>query len=122
MRSRASPKRSQSNSRATFPDRYTANMAKRARTGRIFLDYLRNARGATAIAAYSTRARPGAPVSVPLTWEELPALQSGGQYRVDNLLGRLDYLRRDPWAEIARTDQTLARASRKAGQGRKSRK
>src|SRR3954467_15680143 len=73
-------------------------MAKRARSGRIFLDYLRNPRGATAIAAYSTRARAGAPVSVPVTWEELPSLRAGSQYRVDNLLGRLGYLPQDPWA------------------------
>ncbi|MBE0416793.1 MAG: ATP-dependent DNA ligase [Coriobacteriia bacterium] len=53
------------------PGRFTARMAKTARPGKVFIDYLRNARGATAIAAYSTRTRPGAPVAVPVTWEEL---------------------------------------------------
>jgi len=99
-----------------FPDRYTANMAKKARTGRIFVDYLRNGRGATAIAAYSTRARAGAPVATPVTWDELPSLRAGNQYRVDNLLSRLDHLSRDPWADLARTKQTLPSVAPKAGQ------
>lgn len=55
----------------TDPSRFTARMAKAARPGKVFVDYLRNAHGATAVAAYSTRARPGAPVAVPVSWEEL---------------------------------------------------
>jgi bifunctional non-homologous end joining protein LigD len=92
------------------PERYTANMAKRARTGRIFLDYLRNTRGATAIGAYSTRARPGAPVSTPVGWDELSMLQTGNQYRVENLLNRLDHLPRDPWEALLACRQTLPKA------------
>jgi len=64
------------------PDRFTANMAKAKRTGRIFLDYLRNQRGATAIMPYSARAREGAPVSAPIGWDELDETQSGARFSV----------------------------------------
>ena len=74
------------------PALYTDTMAKRARTGRIFIDYLRNGRGATAVAAYSTRARPAAPVSTPVAWEELSTIRSGNQYRIGNLAARLSHL------------------------------
>jgi bifunctional non-homologous end joining protein LigD len=89
------------------PDRYTATLAKRAREGRIFIDYLRNGRGATAVAPYSTRARAGAPVSTPVAWDELPGLRSGHQYRAANLPGRLDHLKTDPWADLAKAAQAL---------------
>jgi bifunctional non-homologous end joining protein LigD len=64
------------------PDRFTANMAKVKRTGRIFLDYLRNQRGATAIMPYSARAREGAPVSAPINWDELDDFESGARFSV----------------------------------------
>jgi bifunctional non-homologous end joining protein LigD len=89
------------------PGRYVANMAKRHRTGRIFIDYLRNARGATAIAPYSTRARPGAPVAVPLAWDELAGLAAPNFYNTRNVLRRLASLPRDPWAEMAEIRQHL---------------
>lgn len=56
---------------ATFPDEYVATMSKRAREGRIFIDHFRNARGATAVASYSSRSRAGAPIAAPLAWKEL---------------------------------------------------
>ena len=95
------------------PALYTNTMAKRARTGRIFIDYLRNGRGATAVAAYSTRARAGAPVSTPLAWQELPTIRSGNQYRIGNLAARLSYLQDDPWAEFGDVDQVVPRVARR---------
>ncbi|MDT8386528.1 MAG: DNA ligase D [Thiogranum sp.] len=77
--------------------RVTTNMSKAKREGRIFLDYLRNGRGATAIASYSTRAREGAPVAVPVRWEELNAALTSDRYTADNLRRRLSALRGDPW-------------------------
>jgi len=79
------------------PDRYVAIMSKRAREGRVFIDYLRNGRGATAVGPYSTRARPGAPVSTPLAWDELSEGLRADHFTVDNLRERLDFLRGDPW-------------------------
>ena len=88
------------------PDRYTATLAKRAREGRIFIDYLRNTRGATAVAPYSTRARKGAPVSTPLAWEELSPDVPSNHYTVTNLAKRLKGLD-DPWARFFKVRQKL---------------
>jgi bifunctional non-homologous end joining protein LigD len=89
------------------PARYVANMAKKLRNNRIFVDYLRNGEGATAIAPYSTRARPGATVSVPLAWDELGKLKAPNAFNVLNLMQRLKKLRRDPWKYIGRIKQKL---------------
>ncbi|HEX5363813.1 MAG TPA: DNA ligase D [Gallionella sp.] len=79
------------------PRMLTTNMSMAKRHGRIYLDYLRNTRGSTAIACYSVRARPGAPVAVPLRWDELgPAVRSD-HYTVETLQRRLGALRADPW-------------------------
>jgi bifunctional non-homologous end joining protein LigD len=89
------------------PEKYVAKATKSAREGRIYVDYLRNGRGATAIAPYSTRARPGAPVSTPIAWQELGAIGRSDRFTVGNLRARLKRLRRDPWAGIARVKQRL---------------
>jgi bifunctional non-homologous end joining protein LigD len=89
------------------PARYVATAAKAKRKGRIFVDYLRNGRGATAVAPYSTRARPGAPVAVPVEWTELESLGGGGHWTVDTLPGRLAHLARDPWGEMAKAAKPL---------------
>lgn len=89
------------------PARYLATANKARRQNRIFVDYLRNSREATAVAPFSTRARPGAPVSVPIAWSELGSLKGADQYTVRNILQRLSRLKKDPWADIARTKQEL---------------
>jgi bifunctional non-homologous end joining protein LigD len=92
---------------AAAPRALTATMAKAARQGKIFIDYLRNQRGATSVAAFSTRARPGAPVSVPIAWDELGSLRSADQFTIQNISRRLGRLAADPWAEYASLRQTL---------------
>ena len=92
------------------PDRYTTVMAKARRKGRIFLDYLRNGFGNTAIAPYSTRAREGAPVAAPVRWEELGPRTAPGRYDVGNLPRRLATLRSDPWEGFSELRQRVPRA------------
>ncbi|HVV63691.1 MAG TPA: DNA ligase D [Pseudolabrys sp.] len=94
------------------PDRYLATATKAKRHNRIFIDYLRNSREATAVAPYSTRARDGAPVSVPITWEELGKIKNAAQFTVLNLTQRLARLRSDPWAKIGKTRQSLPKSGR----------
>jgi bifunctional non-homologous end joining protein LigD len=96
------------------PDRYTANMAKKVRTGRIFVDYLRNQRGGTAICNYSTRARKGATVAVPLRWDELKGLETAAPYTVKTLPARLKRLKRDPWEGYFSTRQSITAKAKKA--------
>lgn len=79
------------------PGLLTTNMAMTKRRGRIFLDYLRNGRGSTAIASYSARARQRAPVAVPLRWDELSPAVRSDHYTVDTLRRRLGALKSDPW-------------------------
>jgi len=81
------------------PKLYTTAMPKRGREKKILLDYYRNHRGSTAIAAFSTRAREGAPVAVPLAWDELSPKLRSDQFTVANVRTRLARLKRDPWRE-----------------------
>lgn len=99
---------------ALAPDRFTANMAKAKRSGRIFIDYLRNGEGATAVAAFSPRARPGAPVSTPIAWDELSADLRPADFNLQTLPTRLARLGADPWADYGKTQYSLTRAMREA--------
>jgi bifunctional non-homologous end joining protein LigD len=97
----------------TFPDRFTAQIAKKARPNKIFIDYLRNAHGATAIAPYSVRAREGAPVAAPVEWSVLDAAEDirfahFNARSIDALLARPD-----PWAGMDQVRQTVTAAIRK---------
>ncbi|RCS25744.1 DNA ligase D [Phyllobacterium salinisoli] len=82
---------------ADSPDLYVSTITKSKRRGKILVDYLRNQRGATAVAPYSSRARPGAAVSAPLTWEELSPDIGPAYFTVINMPTRLASLRKDPW-------------------------
>lgn len=84
-----------------LPERFTATMGPKNRVGKIFIDYLRNSRGASTVTAYSVRARPGLPVSVPVAREELEGLTSAKQWNVGNLQERLRKLKADPWKGYA---------------------
>lgn len=79
------------------PDRFVATITKSKRHGKILVDYLRNQRGQTAVAPYSTRARPGAAVSTPITWEELEPSIGPAHFTISNLPARLAALKVDPW-------------------------
>jgi len=89
------------------PDRYVATMSKARREGRIFIDWLRNGRGATAIASWSLRARPGAPVAIPVTWEEVARVRTPDRFRLRDALKRIDT---PSWDTRGAEKQALPRA------------
>lgn len=90
---------------AMWPDRYTSNVRKARRANRIFIDWIRNGRGATSVAPYSVRARQGAPVSMPLSWKELDTV-APNEISIQEALKRLR--RKDPWAGFFENDQRLS--------------
>ncbi|MET4615057.1 bifunctional non-homologous end joining protein LigD [Stenotrophomonas sp. 2619] len=89
------------------PDRYVATMSKAKRTGVIFIDWLRNARGATSVSSWSLRARPGAGVAVPLRWEELGRITAADAFPMAKALQRAQRLKQDPWDGIDAVKQVL---------------
>jgi bifunctional non-homologous end joining protein LigD len=96
------------------PAGFTINMAKRERGGKIFLDYLRNDRGSTAVAAYSVRARAGAPVATPLAWEELSPSLRPDRFTVQTIPERIRAQKADPWKGMASERQAISAAARRA--------
>ena len=92
---------------ADSPDLFVSTATKARRAGKIFVDYLRNQRGATAIAPFSPRARPGAPVSMPLDWNELSEAIGPSYFKISNASARLNALATNPWAEFREAAKPL---------------
>lgn len=90
------------------PDKYLAVATKSKREGKIFIDYLRNGRGSTAVAPYSTRARAGATVSMPLDWSELADLKGPAEFTIVNAPRRLSALKNDPWSNFFASAKPLS--------------
>jgi bifunctional non-homologous end joining protein LigD len=93
------------------PSNYVLTMRKQQRKGKIFIDYLRNGRGATAIAPYSTRAREGGLVATPLSWQELAQGVRPEEFTIASVLQRLQTQRQDPWASFFRLRQRIPAAT-----------
>jgi bifunctional non-homologous end joining protein LigD len=89
------------------PLQYVASMSKAKRTGRIFIDWLRNGRGATSVCSWSLRAREGAPVAMPIRWEELGRVSGPDAFDLHKALKRAKTLKVDPWEGYAATRQAL---------------
>ena len=98
---------------ADAPDRYLINMAKTKRTGRIFLDYLRNDRMSTAVAPLSPRGRPGAPVSMPLTWSQVKKGLDPAKYTVRTVPALVKKL--TAWEDYCDGERPLADAIKRLG-------
>lgn len=98
----------------TIPQRFVARSGPKNRVGRIFIDYLRNGPGATTVCAWSARARPGLGISVPVAWEELPALRGGDHWSVRTVHERLD-VGNEPWTGYAKAARSLRSAMSSLG-------
>lgn len=99
---------------ATLPTRFVGKSGPKNRIGKIFIDYLRNGFGATTVAAWSVRARPGLGVSVPIGWEEVDKLRSSGQWTITNIHTRLDQ-GNAPWRTYAQSAQNITAAMKLLG-------
>lgn len=91
----------------TVPQRLVAKSGPANRIGKVYVDYLRNGRGQTTVAAFSARARPGLGVSMPVSWQQLPELKSGAQWTVATAREYLSFESADPWAAYGESAQRL---------------
>ncbi|HEY4940487.1 MAG TPA: DNA ligase D [Rhizomicrobium sp.] len=98
------------------PERYTTTIAKKARTGKIFVDYLRNDRTSTGVAPWSPRAREGAPIAVPIAWAQVKAGLDPAKFTITASGALLK--KADPWAELAKSAKALGPAMKKLSGGR----
>lgn len=101
-----------------MPDRFTANIRKASRKGKLFIDYLRNERGSTAIAPWSSRSREGAPAAVPVSWDELETVRAPNQFTLADAAGRAKDP--DPWKDYFSTTQAITKAMWSAVDGPKT--
>jgi bifunctional non-homologous end joining protein LigD len=106
--------RAVANATAAQSDRYVTVMTKAKRVGKIFIDFFRNDRGATAVAPYSTRARPGAPVATPLDWSEATPNLVPAHFTVETIAPRLARMPEDPWADMLALTQGIGKPALKA--------
>ncbi len=91
------------------PDRFVSVAGEDKRSGRIFIDWLRNARGATSVASYSLRARAAAGVAMPLAWSQLAKIEGAHAFSIGNALAHIKHRRSDPWRDIGELEQALPR-------------
>ncbi|MGY6123737.1 DNA ligase D (plasmid) [Paraburkholderia strydomiana] len=96
------------------PQRFSAVLGPKNRLGKIFIDYLRNSRGASTVAAFSVRARPGMGVSMPVSWDELQEIRRGDEWTMPKAIDRQRSLKKDPWQGYWQTRQGITAAMRRA--------
>lgn len=97
------------------PQRFSAVLGPMNRVGKIFINYLRNSRGASTVAALFVRARPGTGVSLPVSWDELKQVTRGDEWTMRKAVGRQRSLRADPWHGYWQTRQGVTASMRRAG-------
>lgn len=93
---------------ATEPEKYLSNMSKKLRKGKIFVDYLRNGFGSTAVAPYSLRSRKISAVALPVEWEELPKIKSSDQFTLKKALQKIKTRKKDPWKNMLKVKQKIS--------------